>query len=339
MPADVHKKVYILPKFSRGQYHAFMVSLRNSLGFEQSDVAQFRFRILNHAYEYGWKAAVSAYGIKKSSLYNWKRAFEKSGKKLCSLIPQSTRPHHTRRMVVDPRLIEFIKQTREEYGRVSKYKLKIFLDEYAASLKIPGYGLDKIAKIIKRNHYFFDPPKKRKNKTKLLYPRLKRHPKETTPGYVEMDSITIYVFNKKLYFITAIDIVTKFAWVMLTRTLSSKEAVVALRRFTDKYPHIIRQIQTDNGSEFLKYFDQYLVLKGVSHRFVYPHSPKVNGVVERFNRTIQDEFIDRSNELYFNLNKFNQKLTNYLVWYNTQRPHYSLKYQTPMNYLQKFIIT
>lgn len=339
MPADVHKKVYVLPKFNHGQYHALMVSLRNSLGFEQNDVAQFRLRILNHVYEYGWKAAVSAYGIKKSSLYNWKNTFENSGKKLYSLVPKSTRPHRTRRMAVDIRLLELIKQTREEYGRVSKYKLKIFLDEYARSLKIPSYGLDKIAKIIKRNHYFFDPPKKRKSPTKLLYPRLKKHPKETTPGYVEMDSITIYVFNKKLYFITAIDIVTKFAWVVLTKSLSSKEAVAALKKFTDKYPHVVRQIQTDNGSEFLKYFDLNLRLKNIPHKFVYPHSPKVNGVVERFNRTIQDEFIGRSDELYFNLDKFNQKLTNYLTWYNTQRPHYSLKYQTPMNYLQKFTTT
>ncbi|MBI2310066.1 transposase [Candidatus Collierbacteria bacterium] len=59
--------------------------------------------------------------------------------------------------------------------------------------------------------------------------------------------------------------------------------------------------------------------------------------VERFNRTIQDEFLNWSDELYYDLFSFEEKLLHYLNWYNTKRPHYSLKMQTPIAYLQQFL--
>lgn len=334
MPADFHKKRYLLLKFSHEGYHALMVCWRNMSGFEENDVAQLRLRVLNHCYEFGWKAAVSAYDVKKSTLFDWRKRFEKSGKKLSALIPKSTRPGRTRVMAVDSRLMGFIKSMRETYGPVSKYKLKPFLDEYARSLGVAGYGLDKIAKIVKRNHYFFETRSKTKRWLKPLYPRLKRTPKQILPGYIEMDSITVYVNGEKYYFITAIDVVTRLAWCKLTTSLSSRTARLALEEFVAQCPYQIREIQTDNGKEFLAEFDQYLRQEGVVHQFIYPRSPRINGVVERFNRTIQDEFLNRNDELFYDLNLFGQKLTDYLAWYNLRRPHHSLGLKSPMDYLK-----
>lgn len=240
-------------------------------------------------------------------------------------------------MLVEPKLAELIKKIREEYGNVSKYKLKIFLDEYAKELNLNSYGTTKINKIIVRNNYFFERPLKLKRKSKLLSPRLKRSPKETFPGYLEMDSITLYVLKKKYYFITVIDVVTKFAYCALVKNLSSKQAKDVLIKFISQYQYSIRAIQTDNGSEFLKYFEAYLQQSNILHHFIYPRSPRINGVIERFNRTIQDEFLNRSNELYCDLLAFEEKLVHYLSWYNTKRPHYSLNMQTPLAYLQQFL--
>lgn len=334
--SDFHKITYILPKFKARDYYALMRSWVNLNGYESNDIAQFRFTVLKQCYEFGWKAAVSAFGVPKSTLFDWKQAYERSGRRLNSLVPASTKPHRTRIMVVDLRLLQLIKAMREEYGAISKYKLKLFVDEYAKSLGIPGYGYQKIAKIIKRNHYFFDRPKKKKLKVKPLQPRLKSHPKETSPGYIEMDAVTIWLLGKKLYFITAIDVVTKFAWAKLTFTLASEQTKLALQEFTSQYLQPVRTIQTDNGHEFLKEFDHYLKQENIPHQFIYPRSPKINGVVERFNRTIQDEFINRSDEMYTqDWDRLNQKLEHYLTWYNTKRPHYSLNYMTPTQYLSQ----
>ncbi|MEM4648292.1 MAG: integrase core domain-containing protein, partial [Candidatus Pacearchaeota archaeon] len=36
---------------------------------------------------------------------------------------------------------------------------------------------------------------------------------------------------------------------------------------------------------------------------------------------------------------FNNKLIEYLIWYNTKRPHYALNYQTPIEFMLKYLQT
>lgn len=337
MPSDPYRNRDICPRLKPQDYHILMRTLTNCLVYEKSDAAKFRLRVLNHLYQFGWRAASLGFNVPRSTLYDWKKQFESSRKRLISLVPKSTRPKHTRSMLVDPRLVEFIRNIREQYGAISKWKLKLFLDEYAKELGIPSYGTNKIGKIVKRHHFFFEAPARAKRKRRLLSPRLKRSPQETTPGYLEVDSITLYVMNRKYYFVTVIDIVTKFAWCSLVKSLSSKHTTAVLAKFISEYRYPVKAVQTDNGSEFLKEFDAYLKNHHIHHYFIYPHSPRINGVVERFNRTIQDEFINRSDEIYYDLLAFEEKLLHYLSWYNTKRPHHSLKMQTPMAYLQQFL--
>ena len=50
--------------------------------------------------------------------------------------------------------------------------------------------------------------------------------------------------------------------------------------------------QTDNGSEFEAVFDHYCQHNNILHKWTYPRCPKINGVIERFNRSIQEEWLD-----------------------------------------------
>src|SRR3990167_745426 len=60
----------------------------------------------------------------------------------------------------------------------------------------------------------------------------------------------------------------------------------------------------------------------------------MNACVERFNRTIQEEFIDWHKEtLAYDIDEFNRKLIDWLLWYNTERPHYFLRMIPPMRYI------
>lgn len=334
MPADFHRVRYALPRFSRSNYNALMKTIHNSLTFDVSDIAKYRFHVLSHFYTHGTRSTLDAFGVKRSTLYDWRKVFENSGKKLYSLIPKSTRPKQTRTMVTDWRMEAFIRAMREEYGSISKYKLKPFLDEYAKSLKIISYGHTKIGKILKRRDYFFDKGTKTKSKRKKWpYPRLKRTPLIKEPGYLQMDSLTIYVLGRKYYFITAIDIFTKFAWCKLVSSLSSRQARLALEEFKDRFPYPMREIQTDNGSEFLNEFYDYLEENNILHHFIYPRSPKINGVVERFNRTVQEEFLNRNGSFGIDPEKFNLDLLKYLAWYNNLRPHHTLGLISPQSFI------
>ena len=148
-----------------------------------------------------------------------------------------------------------------------------------------------------------------------------------------MDSVVVYIYNIRHNFMCCIDIYTKFAHVRKVKTLSSLQAKLTLKEFQELSPHKIHTIQTDNGSEFFKHFHKYLEQQGIKHQFIYPKSPRINGVIERFNRTIQEEFINRNDEIYYNLEAFQVKLDKYLSWYNTKRPHMALNYLSPQQFI------
>lgn len=330
MPADVHRARYSLPKFGMHSYAVLMKTITNALVLESSDAAAFRLHVLEVYYRHGWKATVSAFKIGKSTLYRWKNRYEKSQKKLVSLVPISTKPHVLRVMQTDPKIIAFIAAMRSEYGNISKYKIKPFLTEYTKQVGIPTIGVTTIGKLIKRKQLFTLKKKRYAHKRYGSFSRIKRAPQETKPGYIEMDSIQLMVMGNRWCFVSVIDVVTKLALVEVVTNLSSLATKTTLTSFEQQFNYPIRVIQTDNGSEFLGCFHDFLEKKHITHQFIYPHSPRINGVVERFNRTIQEECFNRSDEIFYDTEVFKQKLSKYLIWYNTKRPHHSLKLKTPI---------
>ena len=84
-------------------------------------------------------------------------------------------------------------------------------------------------------------------------------------------------------------------------------------------------VLTDNGSEFKKHFTEELKRLHLTHYHTYPRTPKMNAHVERFNRTIQEEFIDYHAYLLKDPDVFNHKLMDYLIFYNTKRAHYAFQ--------------
>ncbi len=331
--SDVPKLRYVLPRFEPG-YNRAMKTLISSLKYESSDPAQFHFHVLEHGAKYGVESAVSAFGISRRSFYYWKKKLGESGR-LVSLVPRSTRPRRTRRMLVDDRLVLFIKELRCEYGRVGKYKLKVLLDAYASSLGISSYSPGKIGKIVKRYNYFFEKTKKVR-KLRFQRERVKYAPKILTPGYLEIDCVHVMVSTQKIVFVTIIDLATKVAYAEAVSTASANNTSLVLSNFMSLHNIKVHTIQTDNGSEFLGDFHAYLESMGIKHLFSYPRSPRINGVIERFNRTFQEEHVERTMEWWCDKETATTKLTKYLEWYNSVRPHASLHYQTPLAYLNNF---
>ena len=60
----------------------------------------------------------------------------------------------------------------------------------------------------------------------------------------------------------------------------------------------------------------------------------MNAHNERFNRTIQEQFVDFYEDLLFtDIDLFNLKMSHWLIRYNTIIPHHSLNMKTPTQYL------
>lgn len=102
----------------------------------------------------------------------------------------------------------------------------------------------------------------------------------------------------------------------------------------------IAAILSDNGGEFGKYFEEACKRLKIIHIYTRVKTPKDNAINERFNRTIQEEFAETDE--YFeplltetDLTAANQRLTEWLIFYNLKRPHQSLNYQTPIEWYNR----
>jgi len=292
-----------------------------------------RVKIINFFDNYGLAPTKDAFGVSKASVYLWKRKLKQSEGKLQALRNLSRRPHTTRRMYVEPKLLDFIEQTRKQYPRLSKDKLKPLLDEFCAAHALLPISTSKIGKIILRNHFFYLKPRRRKGQKKTK-PRVFGYEVSKIGDLIQMDAITKFQNGIKRYLVTSIDVTGKFSFAFAYTNLSSAKGADYLGKLIQVTPFAIKAIQTDNGSEFAKLADKEMQDQGIVHFYTYPRSPKMNAYIERFNRTLQEEFLDYHEDLLFsNINAFNNQLMDYLLFYNTKRIHQSLDNQTPINYL------
>ncbi len=327
------------PIIKAERYDMFMTTINTALCFDSNNKAKLKLRVIELFEQSGWAAVVIVFpGISRRSVYRWRKRYLAADKRLTSLIPQSTRPHHTREMRIPAKVLKFIKQLRLKYPRLSKYKIKPFLDLFCEDNQLPQYSASWIGKVINRHSFFFKTrhPVRRKRRTQKVN-RVKYCPrqKEIRLGYLQLDGIKVVFAGQTYNFICAIELKSRQAWARRVKSLSSQQAQLFLQTILDQVNYPIHTIQTDNGSEFKGKFDQAIQqLQATAHLFSYPRSPKTNGYVERFNWTIQDEFINYEIDTAENYPEvFNQKLDQWLTYYNTIRPHQSLGYMTPHQYL------
>lgn len=340
MPSDFNKIIYALPKFSRRDYISLMNNLNTILGFSSSEPAQFRFHVLKVFYASGWIGVSIAFPkLKRATLHRWKKKYEDSDKRLNSLLPKSTRPHKVRVMLTPPSVVALITKLRKDYPRMGKMKIKSFVDAFCRSEDIKTLDESTIGKVIKRRNPLFAGKSisrgKRIRKGSKLRVKLCPKSQDTPPGYIQLDGVKFYYLNKYYYFLTAVDIVTKQAWLRLVPRLNSKFGAEFLKEVIQTSWYKVHTIQTDNGSEFESYFEQVAKEHNLTHLWNYPKHPKTTGYVERFNWTIQDEFLFDTEDFLLYPEEFKQKLDTWITWYNQVRPHQSLGCLSPYQYLQE----
>ena len=331
------------PIIKTRQYDCFMTTINTALCFDSNDKAKLKLHVITLLERTDWQTVKLAFpGISRATIYRWRKQFNDSNRKLSSLLPKSIRPHHTRQMAVPPQVLGFIKQLRKKYPRLSKYKIKPYLDIFCEEQQLDKYSVSWIGKVINRYSLFFNnrKPVKRRRKTKKVN-RISLCPrqKDIKLGYLQVDGLHVWFEGRKYYFLSAIELKSRQSWAKRVPSLSSRQARIFLEEIVKQVPYQIHTVQTDNGSEFEGEFDQAIGrMSGVKHLWSYPRSLKTNGYVERFNWTIQDEFINYEVELLeFEPELFDQKLREWLRFYNTVRPHQSLGYKTPMQVLQSLL--
>lgn len=310
--------------------------------YARSEVAQERLRILRFYDDYGEKATKEAFGADRKVISRWKKKLRQHDGALEGLIPESTRPHRVRTSNIDVRIIPFIRDLRQEYPRLGKEKIKPLLDEFCRAQGLKPLAESTIGKVIKRHKLFYqktgrvyhDPSITRQHRQKRL--RVKRSPRHEEFGHIISDTVERVTDGVKDYFYNAIDAKLKFALSLNYKRLNSTNMKDFYIRFRTLYPLQIKDWQSDNGSENLGKFDEILRKDGIPHLFSYPNCPKINSIIERYNRTLQEEFIDNHLDIIHDKPLFHVHLAEYMVFYLTKRIHKSINKMTPVDYLIKY---
>lgn len=270
------------------------------------------------------------FGISRKTFYYWQKRYNPYY--LQSLEERSRRPKNTRTWEVRRSEELRILALRRKYIRYGKEKLKRLYQE-AYDQPISSW---KVQRVIEKHNLYYQPAKtlklRKKRKRNQAKKRITELKKEKRQGFlVAFDGLTIYWNNIKRYIFTAIDIYSKIAFARMYPSKSSKNATDFLKRIHLLLEGKIENIQTDNGSEFAKYFSQALETLNLTRYFSRPKTPQDNPCDERFNRTLKEEFIQLGN-LTYDCAIFNKKLTEWLIEYNFKRPHQALDYLPPINF-------
>ncbi len=270
------------------------------------------------------------FDIPRKTFYKWRKRYDPNN--LYTLEDKSKAPIKKRQRQITPKQETRIIKLRKQYIRYSKIKIaKIYEQEYKEY--ISGW---KVQKVIEKHRLYFNPVKTAKTTKKRLnaakrkrITELKKKPKS---GFlICLDAIEFRFQGIKRYVFTAIDYFSKVAFARMYKRANSYNAADFLNRLLYLVDGKVENIQTDNGSEFEKYFARSLQKMDLDRYYSRPRTPKDNPVNERFNRTLQEEFTDLGN-FTTNILEFNHNLTDWLIEYNFKRPHMSLNYETPINF-------
>lgn len=288
--------------------------------------AKRRVRIVNHLNHFGLESTRDAFSVSKASIYRWKKLLEENPRSLKVLNKKSTAPINKRRREIDPSLEKDIISLRRQYphmGHVPMYYL--LKDTHTVSKTTLG----RIVQDLKKQKKFPLRGQKPYKHKKINY----KQRRTVKTGY-EMDTVVRYVNGLKWYFVTSINIQTRHVQVLLAKNHTSNPTAILLRKLDSPLC-----VQTDNGSEFMKDFHSECLKRNIPHYFTYPCTPKMNAFIERFNRTLEEEFIMWNRRLMMNSTSFetlNTALQEYVSFYNGVRPHSSLGYLSPLQYTKKY---
>lgn len=285
--------------------------------------------------------------VSRSTVYIWKKRFKASGGNVMVLVPGSRAPKGRRQRQADPQLIEFIRKYRIQRPGMGKGIIKTELDRYCqerglktisessvgrviadlkAAGRLPGRGLQ--FKVICGNGQLIGRTVKHRRKKKR---RNGYQPREAG-DLIQMDSLAIFRDGLKRYMLSAIDLNSRFGFAYSYSALNSQNATDFLKKLIHVTPFTIRRIQTDNGGEFEKHFVKAVRDSPIEHFNTYPRHPKSNAFVERFNRTLRSQFLQYYEDDITAIKPLNHALIDYLIWYNTQKPHQGIGNRSPLEY-------
>lgn len=249
--------------------------------------SQYRQRMMAYSEHHGVEETANRYHVCRKTVWKWSKRWDGTAK---SLEEKSRRPKSSPRKQ-KPWEIELVKRMRKKYGK------DLLLGYQKAREK--GY---------KRSYGCFKRTAEKEIPLKKKAPKRKNKPyqRASYPGQkvqIDVKYVPSYCVadGRKYYQYTAKDECTRWTYREMYEehnTYSSQQFLLSL---VEHAPFMIREVQTDNGSEFTKrlmsndpndktLFEQELERMGIIYHRIRPATPRHNGKVERQHRTDEMRF-------------------------------------------------
>lgn len=301
----------------------------------QEQVIRFRESVVRYSLSSTVKKASIKFNLSERTIYYWRSKYDGTKN---SLAPQSTRPHH-HPMQHTPDEIQKIKNSikrKPEYGLVVRW-IKLRERGYTRSLSGLYRTLQKLDFLPQkpRNPKYIPKPYE-----KMLYPGQRV---QIDVKYVPGSCLTEK--GKKYYQFTAIDEYSRFRYLKAYEEHSTYSAADFLKEVVKHFPFKIECVQTDNGSEFVKWkqdptknnptlFQSTLQNLGIMHKTIRPYTPRHNGKVERSHRKDNEWFY--AHHRFYSFADLQNQLKRWCREYNNL-PMRPLNYISPRKYLEAYL--
>ena len=266
-------------------------------------------RLVKHQ---GWSTRkVARYtGFNQSAIVKWCRKDVTGGWHRIPTI--SSRPdHHPKQLRGE--VVEKILEIRLANGRTSEVVHQELLN---LGMKT---SLNSVRRTIDRHGLM-----KKRSKWKRYHPHVDRPVPLKSGDLIQLDTIHRMISEKKrLYIFVLLDVYSRWAY---ARAYATMNAATSIRFVAEAQRHAsftFDMLQSDHGPEFGKWFVTQVQKK---HRYTRIGKPNDNAHIERFNRTLQEECLDK---LPNNVLTINCELGKYLRYYNEKRLHMGISLQVP----------
>lgn len=261
----------------------------------------------------GWSARkVGRYlGFHHTAIMEWVRKAKVLGD---HPIPTKSSKPHSHPKQLKEEVIDKIIEKRLKYNRCAE----------AVHQELKNDGIETSLSSVKRTlerRYLI----KKRSKWKRYHPHVDRPYPLKSGDLVQIDTIHRMVDEKKrLYVFVLIDVYSRWVYAKAYEKMSGKHTIRFVNEAQKNASFKFDMLQSDHGPEFSKWFTSRIEK---SHRYTRIGKPNDNAHIERVNRTIQEECLDK---LPNNVFKINCELKKYLQYYNYKRVHGGINYLTPM---------
>lgn len=271
----------------------------------------------------GWSQAKVArhLGYPQGTISKWVKKAPKDGRK--NIPTMSSRPHHSPQalpeLIVDAIVLERKKRNRcAEVVHDGLKKKAIIVSLSSVKRTLERQGLVKKRSPWKRWHDTFPRP--------IVY----------KPGdLLQIDTIHIQPRGgEKFYVYTLIDLFSRFTYAKVVWHINTHESLKFVQEAQQAAGFSFLVIQSDNGQEFSSWFTEHIGIMNIAHRHSRVRKPNDNAHVERFNRTLEEECLDRVRKSF---PSYQDAIRGYLLYYNGERSHMGINFLTPLEKIAETI--